>query len=83
MRLVAAQPTTVSKPLFLILSTTYKTLETCQSTRKYVVDGNLAGDFTDENVGKCRLLDQWRNRRLPLLILRGAWRRQLRGGNPI
>jgi hypothetical protein len=55
----------------------------CQSTRKYVVDGNLAGDFTDENVGKCRLLDQWRNRRLPLLILRGAWRRQLRGGNPI
>jgi len=30
----------------------------CQSTREYVEDRNLAGDFTGESVDECRFLDQ-------------------------
>jgi hypothetical protein len=43
------------------ISTTFNNLQDagdCQSTRKYVEDGYLAGDFTGESVAKCRLLDQ-------------------------
>jgi hypothetical protein len=56
LRLVVTQLTTVSKPLFSLLSTTYKTLETAKVRGNTVEVGNLAGDFTGEIVGKWSLL---------------------------